>query len=205
VKTLVRQRQMLGTLLPVQGKTLNEILRDAEIQLHGVRLNEPDLSADSHSLALTVQAPEAPVMFHAMFNCYWQPLVFDLPRLEPRRASRRRWIDTDRDAPDDVCDAPLAPPVDTRATRSAPARSSCSSLCASRRTRVAAERMTKSPRIAIGDDAGGPRTPRRHSRLRRRPALSRPTLPSVPLITGGGTAVCGPRRFRGNPRIARWI
>ena len=119
VKTLVRQRQMLGTLLPVQGKTLNEILRDAEIQLHGVRLNEPDLSADSHSLALTVQAPEAPVMFHAMFNCYWQPLVFDLPRLEPRRVSWRRWIDTDRDAPDDVCDAPLAPPVDTRATRRA--------------------------------------------------------------------------------------
>jgi glycogen operon protein len=76
-------------------------------------LNEPDLSAESHSLALTVQAPEAPVTFHAMFNAYWEPLIFELPHLGPRRAaSWRRWIDTHRDAPDDVCDAPLAAPVE---------------------------------------------------------------------------------------------
>ena len=40
-----------------QGLSLNEILREAEIQPHGVRLNAPDLSAESHSLAVTVRGP----------------------------------------------------------------------------------------------------------------------------------------------------
>ena len=39
VKTLIRQRLVLGNELGVQGLSLNEILREAEIQLHGVRLN----------------------------------------------------------------------------------------------------------------------------------------------------------------------
>ena len=113
VKTLVRQRLMFGNELGVEGVNLNELLRGAEIQQHGVRLNEPDLTPESHSLAISVRDRRRPIMFHVMFNAYWEPLTFELPSLTPD-AGRYwcHWIDTDRDAPDDVCDEPFVVPVE---------------------------------------------------------------------------------------------
>jgi isoamylase len=114
VKTLVRQRIMLGKDLGVAGVSLNELLRSAEIEPHGVRLHEPDLSPWSHSLAVTVRPRLQAASLHAMFNAFWQPVTFELPRPEPGVHGRwRRWIDTYRDAPDDVCDGPLAPAVES--------------------------------------------------------------------------------------------
>jgi glycogen operon protein len=114
VKTLVRQRLMLGKELGVEGLSLNELLRSAEIQPHGVRLHEPDLNPWSHSLAVTVRPWRRAVSLHVMFNAYWQPLTFNLPRPEPGvHGCWRRWIDTARDAPDDVCEGPLAPAVES--------------------------------------------------------------------------------------------
>jgi len=89
--------------------TLSEILRRAEIRPHGVRLNEPDLTAESHSLAVTARGPRGSVVVHAMFNAYWEPLTFELPHLTQ---CWRRWVDTYRDAPDDVCEELPAPPVE---------------------------------------------------------------------------------------------
>jgi isoamylase len=105
VRTLIGQRLMIGAEPGVQGASLNDILRQAEIQPHGVNLNEPDLSAESHSLAVTVRGPGAAALFHVMFNAYWEPLTFELPRLTPPVHERwRRWIDTYRDAPEDIRD-----------------------------------------------------------------------------------------------------
>ena len=86
VKTLVRQRVMLGDTLGVEGASLNELLREAAIQPHGVRLNQPDLSPESHSLAVTAQGPRGAVLFHVMFNAYWEPLAFGLPSSDTRSA-----------------------------------------------------------------------------------------------------------------------
>jgi isoamylase len=105
VKTLVRQRRELGDEFGRTRVSLNELLREADIQPHGITLNHPDLRPDSHSLAVTVRATRAAATLHAMFNAYWEPLTFELPR-----ASWRRWIDTYREAPDDVSDG-VAPPV----------------------------------------------------------------------------------------------
>jgi glycogen operon protein len=114
VKTLIRQRLMLGKDLGVEGVSLNELLRSAEIEPHGVRLHEPDLNPWSHSLAVTVRPRLRAVSFHVMTNAYWQPLTFDLPRPGPGvHDCWRRWIDTSRDAPDDVCDGPVAPAVES--------------------------------------------------------------------------------------------
>ena len=113
VKTLVRQRLMIGGVVGAAGPSLNELLREAEIQPHGVRLNQPDTSADSHSLAVTVWGPGRAVMFHVMFNAYWEPLTFELA--SPMRGEHerwRRWIDTSREAPDDIHDELLAPLVE---------------------------------------------------------------------------------------------
>jgi glycogen operon protein len=113
VKKLIGPRLLIGGAPGVQGVSLNEILREAEIQPHGIRLNRPDLSAESHSLAATVRGPGGVVLFHLMFNAYWEPLSFELPRLTPGvYQGWRRWIDTYRDAPDDIYDEPLAPSVE---------------------------------------------------------------------------------------------
>jgi glycogen operon protein len=113
VKTLIGQRLMLGKELGIEGVSLKEVLQQADIHAHGVRLNEPDLSPDSHSLAFTVRDKRRAVKFHVMFNAYWEPLTFELPSPGPDvGACWRRWIDTYRDAPDDVCDQPPASPVE---------------------------------------------------------------------------------------------
>jgi glycogen operon protein len=113
VKTLVGQRVMLGETFGVEGvRSLNELLRAADIQPHGVRLNKPDLSRESHSLAVTVRGRGPAALFHVIFNAYWEPLTFELPRLTPgAHESWRRWIDTYRDAPDDIYDR-LGPSVE---------------------------------------------------------------------------------------------
>jgi glycogen operon protein len=113
VKTLVGQRVMLGETFEVEGvRSLNELLRAADIQPHGVRLNAPDLSRESHSLAVTVRGRGPAALFHVIFNAYWEPLTFELPRLTPGvHESWRPWIDTYRDAPDDIHDG-LGPSVE---------------------------------------------------------------------------------------------
>jgi len=114
VKTLVGQRLMLGDALGAGGVSLNELLREAEIQPHGIRLNQPDLTPESHSLAVTVRNKARAVWFHVMFNAYWEPLTFKLPAPGPGvHDCWRRWIDTARDAPDDIRDGPLAPIVES--------------------------------------------------------------------------------------------
>jgi glycogen operon protein len=76
-------------------------------------LNQPDLRCESHSLAVTVRDKVRPMSFHVMFNAYWEPLTFELPPADDRvHGCWRRWIDTARDAPDDVCDEAVAPSVE---------------------------------------------------------------------------------------------
>jgi isoamylase len=105
VKILIRRRRLLGDTPEMQGASLNQILRKAEIHPHGVRLGAPDLSAESHSLAVTVRGPGGAALFHVMFNAYWEPLTFELPPLAPGvHECWRRWIDTYRDAPEDIAD-----------------------------------------------------------------------------------------------------
>jgi isoamylase len=87
------------------GLTLNEVLAQARIQWHGVRLNEPDWGDASHSLACTFWSVSGRRVFHLVANAYWEPLDFELP--EPPggwRSGWRRLIDTAREAPDDIAE-----------------------------------------------------------------------------------------------------
>ncbi|HVN37311.1 MAG TPA: glycogen debranching protein GlgX [Myxococcota bacterium] len=111
VKTLVSQRLVISRELGVQDLSLNELLREGEIQLHGVRLNAPDRSRESHSFAVTVRSRRRVGTIHAMFNAYWEPLVFELPPVIPGHPPWRRWIDTYQDAPNDIHELAFGPPV----------------------------------------------------------------------------------------------
>jgi len=73
---------------------------------HGVQLNQPDWSGDSHSLAYELTNPLKGEHLFIILNAYWEPLAFELPPLQ----SNVRWhrlVDTARSAPDDFCDPPL--------------------------------------------------------------------------------------------------
>ncbi len=51
-------RPACGGTFPVKdpGLTLNQLLQQAQIAWHGVKLNQPDWGADSHTIALTVRS-----------------------------------------------------------------------------------------------------------------------------------------------------
>jgi glycogen operon protein len=99
VKLLNRFRQR-REVVTQQGSalSLNELLRRARIDWHGVVLGEPDWSDPSHSLAFTLESLHARFLFHGMLNAYWEPLTFDLPAVP---GSWRRSIDTSLVSPAD--------------------------------------------------------------------------------------------------------
>ena len=85
------------------GLTLNELLRRARIEWHGVALGRPDWSPRSHSIAFTLETVRGRFLLHAMFNAYWEPLTFELP---PTRDDLgrgwRRCLDTFLPSPHDI-------------------------------------------------------------------------------------------------------
>ncbi len=111
VKHLIRARFRRDITAEDTGLTLNQLLQQARIQWHGVKLNEPDWSDDSHSIALTAWSLRGRFVIHLMINTYWEPLEFELPPVPEQFGDRwYRWIDTYRESPDDICiinEAPL--------------------------------------------------------------------------------------------------
>jgi len=94
--------------------SLNELLRRAEIDWHGVQLGQPEWSDGSHSLACTIRPGlhRFPFWLHMMSNAYWETLDFDLPHVPETAVSGwRRWIDTAREPPEDIADPRCAPVV----------------------------------------------------------------------------------------------
>ena len=91
-------------------QTLADFLREAQIRIHGVKLDQPDRSQESHSLAFTARGPVGGVMFHVMINAYWEALAFELPPTT-EDGVWRRWIDTSLASPDDICEEAEAPSV----------------------------------------------------------------------------------------------
>ena len=113
VKRLISHRLHLVLVVPTTlGDTLADFLREAHLEIHGVKLDQPDWSHESHSLAFTFTARGAAAggIMHVMINAYWEALAFELPPTE-EGAVWRRWIDTSLASPDDICEETEAPPV----------------------------------------------------------------------------------------------
>jgi glycogen operon protein len=81
--------------------SLNRLLREAKKSWHGVKLDQPDWSPSSRSLALGAELIAAGLRFHMIWNGYWEPLTFELPLFDGAGAWRR-WIDTALDPPEDI-------------------------------------------------------------------------------------------------------
>src|SRR5262245_11275414 len=106
-----------------QRESLIQQLRESKRTWHGVKLNQPDWSPSSHSLAVTIEPPHEDRLFHFIFNAYWSPLEFELPRLDHNYGPVwHRWIDTSLDSPNEIVSWDSAPAI-TSATYGAEARS----------------------------------------------------------------------------------
>ena len=108
---MIRLRLSLDVFQEDHGLSLNQFLQTAQIDWHGIRLNQPDWSDHSHSIAFTVQRHE--LLFHIIFNAYREGLDFELPPpTADSPANWRRIIDTYLESPGDICDMAHAPVVD---------------------------------------------------------------------------------------------
>jgi glycogen operon protein len=90
--------------------TLNQLLHVYPARWHGVKLNQPDWSDDSHSLAVTLHGLSGHHLYHIILNAYWEPLEFDLPPGLPGHGWRRV-MDTWRNSPEDLIAPEEAPQV----------------------------------------------------------------------------------------------
>jgi isoamylase len=98
---------------PHRGEwTLAQMLKLARMQVHGVKLNEPDRGPDSHSIALTVWLFADGLVLHMMLNAFWEPLEFELPPTSKQHPEPWcRWVDTSMESPNDIVDLSDAPPI----------------------------------------------------------------------------------------------
>jgi isoamylase len=121
VTSLNARRVLRGDQSERHRVALNQLIREAHLIWHGVRLHEPDWGHDSHSVAFTAKLTEERVLFHVIVNAYWEPLEFELPPVvEAGQEPWRRWIDTFLDSPHDIAEWDRAPAVDGQTYRAEP-------------------------------------------------------------------------------------
>ena len=111
VKLLIERRLMREVEHERQRLSLSQFLREAKHSWHGVKLNQPDWSPDSHSLAIRAELKNEGLLLHAILNAYREALDFELPIGRNGAENWRRWIDTALDPPYDICEWSTATPV----------------------------------------------------------------------------------------------
>jgi glycogen operon protein len=85
-----------------------------------VKLNQPDWSADSHSIAICGELKNEGVLAYLIFNAYWEPLDFELPVLGHECGPWLRWIDSSLKSPRDIADWDQEDVVSEQVYRAAP-------------------------------------------------------------------------------------
>jgi glycogen operon protein len=120
--TLLNARRLLRDAEHERRRlSLNQLLRQAKIAWHGVKLNQPDWSPFSRSVAFTAKIEKEKLLFHLILNAYWEPLEFELPAIGKVEGSPwRRWIDTALDSPKDIVEWERSPAITGSAYRAEP-------------------------------------------------------------------------------------
>jgi glycogen operon protein len=111
--TLLNARRLLRDEAHEQQRvSLNQLLRGANHAWHGVKLDQPDWRACSHSLAFSAEIQRQQLSLYLILNAYWEPLDFELPAVDQADGTPwRRWIDTALEAPHDIVPWQTAPVV----------------------------------------------------------------------------------------------
>lgn len=95
-----------------QSLKLRELLEQRLIAWHGVKLNEPDWSDHSRSLAFTIASLSGRRRLHCMINSWSEPLEFEIE--ENVKSPWVRWIDTALPSPKDIMAWDDAPVIDSK-------------------------------------------------------------------------------------------
>jgi len=111
VKLLIERRVMRNVEHERRRVSLSQMPREVKRAWHGVKLNQPDWSPGSHSLAIGGELKNERVLAHIIFNAYWEPLDFELPVLKNGTENWWRWIDTALDPPHEICEWNAEKPV----------------------------------------------------------------------------------------------
>jgi len=115
-RKLTRARASLEELVDASADlSLSALLRTSPVVWSGIRYGQPDLGAESRSLALTIWGHH--VVVHLIFNAFWEALEFELP---PGPRGWRRIVDTTLEAPDDFPEASATPKIESGACRAGP-------------------------------------------------------------------------------------
>jgi isoamylase len=121
VKLVIARRLLRGSDSERERVTLTQLISEGIKGWHGVKLNQPDWSKESHSVALSVELRNEALLFYLIFNAYWEPLDFVLPQIGTGEGgSWRRWIDTFLEPPQDIVPWQEAPPVVKQSYRAGP-------------------------------------------------------------------------------------
>jgi len=121
VKLLIARRLLRDIGPERQRMALAQLIREGVKGWHGVKLNQPDWSDHSHSVALSAVLPKEALIVHFIFNAYWESLDFELPGTEmDERGSWRRWIDTFQEPPQDIVEWEEAPAIPDCAYQAGP-------------------------------------------------------------------------------------
>ena len=109
-RLLIARRSLRSTERERQRVSLNSLIRNSNNAWHGVKLFQPDWGDGSRSVAFGAEMKKDGLLFHLIFNAFWEPLDFELPALDNGRRWKR-WIDTALDSPNDICDWEASLPV----------------------------------------------------------------------------------------------
>ncbi len=110
---LIAARQRRDLALDDPGLTLNQLLGQARLEWHGVRVGQPDWGDDSHSIALTAWSLSGRFAIHLMVNAWREALTFQLPPAPGVSGGCwRRWLDTSLASPDDIVPLAQAPVIE---------------------------------------------------------------------------------------------
>ena len=101
VKLLIARRVQVDISPERERLSLNQLLKAADYGWHGVKINQPDWSPSSHSLAFGAAIPRMGLRLHLILNAYWEPLEFELPDIG-NGETWLRWIDTALEPPNEI-------------------------------------------------------------------------------------------------------
>ena len=112
LKLLIARRLLRDVEAEQQRKSLDQLLREARKAWHGVKIEQPDWSDWSHSLALGAELRKQKLLFHLMMNAYWKPLEFELPPTDGHGGHPWHcWINTALKSPLDIVEWQKAPAI----------------------------------------------------------------------------------------------
>ena len=120
VELLIHRRLLRETEHERSRIPLSQFLREAKHAWHGVKVNQPDWSWASHSLALSAELNNENLLLYVVLNAYREPLHFELPELKNASPRWRRWIDTALETPNDICEWNYAVPIDAASYHAEP-------------------------------------------------------------------------------------